>query len=161
MTIDYDESGKLDLSTIYNRPDPTRYFSMLGRLDYCIPEEAKPAFQQIIAARRAATGVSHTRVVDVGCSYGVNAALLKFDLSMDDLNAHYEKLDGLTRDEILSRDIEFYGSPVDEALEGLNRLIATSQSDWDTSDTARRLGLETRKTVEEILREKAALPPIR
>ena len=44
---------------------------------------------------------------------------------------------------------------------GLNRLIATSETDWDTSDTAQRLGLPTRRTVEQILREKAALPPIR
>lgn len=43
---------------------------------------------------------------------------------------------------------------------GLNRLIATSESAWDTTDTARRLGLDTRRTVEQILREKAALPPI-
>ena len=41
---------------------------------------------------------------------------------------------------------------------GLNRLIATSQSDWDTTDAARRLGLGRLRTVEEILREKAALP---
>ena len=43
---------------------------------------------------------------------------------------------------------------------GLNRLIATSETDWDTSETAARLGLPARKTVERILREKAALPPI-
>jgi uncharacterized protein YbjT (DUF2867 family) len=44
---------------------------------------------------------------------------------------------------------------------GLNRLIATSETDWDTSDTAARLGLGRLRTVEEILRAKAALPPIR
>jgi uncharacterized protein YbjT (DUF2867 family) len=44
---------------------------------------------------------------------------------------------------------------------GLDRLIATSESDWDTTDTAMRFGLDHRRTVEEILREKAALPPIR
>ena len=44
---------------------------------------------------------------------------------------------------------------------GLNRLMATSQSDWDTAATARRLGLGPLRTVEQILREKAALPPIR
>jgi uncharacterized protein YbjT (DUF2867 family) len=44
---------------------------------------------------------------------------------------------------------------------GLNRLLATSQSDRDTTDAARRLGLGTLRTVEQILREKAALPPVR
>jgi uncharacterized protein YbjT (DUF2867 family) len=43
---------------------------------------------------------------------------------------------------------------------GLNRLLATSETDWNTADTARRLGLGPRRTVEEILREKAALPPL-
>jgi uncharacterized protein YbjT (DUF2867 family) len=55
-------------------------------------------------------------------------------------------------------------APVAPALAGvlgLNRLIATSQTDWDTAHTAARLRLERMRTVEEILREKAALPPIR
>ena len=37
---------------------------------------------------------------------------------------------------------------------GLNRLIATSQTDWDTTEAARRLGLGTLRTVEEILRRR-------
>jgi uncharacterized protein YbjT (DUF2867 family) len=41
---------------------------------------------------------------------------------------------------------------------GLNRLLATSESDWDTTATADRLGLGPRRTVEQILGEKAALP---
>jgi uncharacterized protein YbjT (DUF2867 family) len=55
-------------------------------------------------------------------------------------------------------------APVAPALAGvmgLNRLIATSETDWETTETAARLGLRRRRTVEEILREKAALPPIR
>jgi uncharacterized protein YbjT (DUF2867 family) len=55
-------------------------------------------------------------------------------------------------------------TPVAPALAGvmgLNRLIATSETDWDSAETAARLGLRARRTVEEILREKAALPPIR
>jgi hypothetical protein len=44
---------------------------------------------------------------------------------------------------------------------GLNRLIATSETDWDTSDAAAELGLGPLRTVEEILRAKAAMPPIR
>jgi hypothetical protein len=41
---------------------------------------------------------------------------------------------------------------------GLNLLIATSETDWDTTEAARRLGLGPLRTVEEILREKATLP---
>ncbi len=55
-------------------------------------------------------------------------------------------------------------APVAPNLAGvmaLNRLMATSETDWDTADAARRLGLDRLRTVEEVLREKAALPPIR
>jgi uncharacterized protein YbjT (DUF2867 family) len=55
-------------------------------------------------------------------------------------------------------------APVAPSLAGvmaLSRLIATSETDWDTADAARRLGLGRLRTVEEILREKVALPPIR
>jgi uncharacterized protein YbjT (DUF2867 family) len=41
---------------------------------------------------------------------------------------------------------------------GLNRLLATSQTDWNTTAAADRLGLGPLRTVEEILRAKAALP---
>lgn len=44
---------------------------------------------------------------------------------------------------------------------GLDRLIATSETDWDTAEAARRLGLGPLGRVEDILREKAALPPVR
>jgi uncharacterized protein YbjT (DUF2867 family) len=55
-------------------------------------------------------------------------------------------------------------APLAPSLAGvmaLSRLIATSETDWDTADAARRLGLGRRRTVEEVLREKAALPAIR
>ena len=40
----------------------------------------------------------------------------------------------------------------------LNRLLATAESPWDTSEVTRRLGVHPLKTVEQVLREKAALP---
>jgi hypothetical protein len=41
----------------------------------------------------------------------------------------------------------------------LHRLIATSETDWDTADSARRLGRGALRMVEAVLHEKAALPP--
>ncbi|TFV83453.1 hypothetical protein E4P38_20035 [Blastococcus sp. CT_GayMR16] len=41
---------------------------------------------------------------------------------------------------------------------GLNRLIATSETDWDTTSTAQQLGLGPLRTVAGVLEEKAALP---
>jgi uncharacterized protein YbjT (DUF2867 family) len=41
---------------------------------------------------------------------------------------------------------------------GLNRLLATAETPWDTSEVTRRLGVYPLKTVEQVLREKAQLP---
>jgi len=41
---------------------------------------------------------------------------------------------------------------------GLNRLLATAETPWDTSETTRRLDVHPLRTVEQVLREKAALP---
>jgi hypothetical protein len=41
---------------------------------------------------------------------------------------------------------------------GLNRLIAMTESPWDTSEVTRRLGVHLLRTVEQVLGEKAARP---
>ena len=90
-------------------------------------------------------------------------------LSWTDVAAIYERVLG-RRVRVVSQPAAAFAvaqrvfAPVAPSLAGvmgLNRLMATSQSDWDTADTARRLGLGPLRTVEQILREKAALPPIR
>jgi hypothetical protein len=45
--IAYDATGKINLNGIYNRSEPTSYFSALSRLGYRIPQEAKPRFQSL------------------------------------------------------------------------------------------------------------------
>jgi len=90
-------------------------------------------------------------------------------LSWTDVAAIYEGILG-RRVRVVSQPAGLFAvgqrvlAPVAPALAGvmgLNRLIATSETDWATSDAAARLGLHRLRTVEEILREKAALPPIR
>jgi uncharacterized protein YbjT (DUF2867 family) len=41
---------------------------------------------------------------------------------------------------------------------GVNRVLGTAETPWDTSEVTRRLGVEPLRTVEQVLREKAALP---
>jgi uncharacterized protein YbjT (DUF2867 family) len=41
---------------------------------------------------------------------------------------------------------------------GLNRFMAASETPWETADVADRLGVTGMRTVEQVLREKAALP---
>ena len=115
--ISYDATGKINLNDIYNNPEPTAYFSTLSRLGYRIPQEAKPQFQRLIEARRSATESEPAKVIDIGCSYGVNGALLKHGLSMDELYQLYEASEGDDPEKLLRRDRDIYAEPADAALE--------------------------------------------
>lgn len=109
---DYDDTGKIVLDDIYDQPTPAAYYTKLSALDYCIPEQAKPHFKQAIAARQAVDGDDAIKIVDVGCSYGVNASLIKHGQSMTELASHYRGLvrQGLAHDEVLAADQELYAA---------------------------------------------------
>lgn len=105
-TFDYDEIGKIDLTNIYDKTDPRSYYSTLGRLEYIIPENAKPVFQNVIDAYRQVHDKEKIRIVDVGCSYGINAAILKGDLEMEQLYSLYapEVTAQAKRNQLVQRD---------------------------------------------------------
>ncbi len=118
--FEYDEIGKIDLTNIYDRPDPRSYYTTLRRLKYMIPETAKPVFQNVIDAYRSIRNKRKVRIVDVGCSYGINAAMLKGDLEMDQLYSLYtaEGTKTARKDQLLARDRSFMNDVVkDEDLE--------------------------------------------
>ncbi|MBF6331333.1 class I SAM-dependent methyltransferase [Nocardia transvalensis] len=102
MPVSLHSTGKASFDDIYDRPDPSSYYTRLSELDYRIPELAKPHFQQLIADYRAAHGSAPT-VLDLGCSYGVNAALLRFDTTVAELAEHYRAGDTAAR---IARDRE-------------------------------------------------------
>lgn len=89
--VDYDaaNAGKADFEWTYNRLDPRSYFSALGELDYAIPERAAPVFLRAFDAYATRRKRSRLTVLDIGCSYGVNAAVLKYGRSMAELRRHY------------------------------------------------------------------------
>jgi carnitine O-acetyltransferase len=101
-----DATGKASFDDIYVQDDPRTYFRTLRELDYCIPQLAKPYFAKLIQDHRETEHVEVPTVLDVGCSYGVNAALLRCDATIDELDEHYgaPATDGLGRDELVARD---------------------------------------------------------
>ncbi len=116
--FDYDETGKIVLDDIYNQTTPVPYYTQLSALGYCVPERARPLFQQVIAARRAESGNDAVKIVDVGCSYGVNAALIKHDQSMSGLASFYGEAakQGMKRDELIAADREIYAEPDEQTV---------------------------------------------
>jgi carnitine O-acetyltransferase len=87
--VDFDATGKVSLDHLYVQDDPRAYFGALRRLDYCIPQLAKPYFAKLIEDYRQTERVAAPTVLDIGCSYGVNAALLKCDATIDELYERY------------------------------------------------------------------------
>jgi SAM-dependent methyltransferase len=101
--------AKTNFDRIYVEKDPRQYFNYLGQLDYIIPHLAQPIFDQLIRAR-AATQDRPVTVLDLGSSYGVNGALMKYALGYDALRDRYTApaLQGLPSDTMLELDRAFY-----------------------------------------------------
>ncbi|MGE0340166.1 MAG: class I SAM-dependent methyltransferase [Xanthobacteraceae bacterium] len=101
--------GKANFDDIYTSPDPRRYFSVLGQLDYIIPHLAQPVFDQLIQARAEQQDEPVT-VLDLGCSYGVNGALAKYAVSFDAIRERYTSphLQRLNREQLIEHDRAFY-----------------------------------------------------
>lgn len=128
--------GKANFDDIYVSADPRRYFSMLGQLDYIIPHLAQPVFDQLIQARAEQQDEPVT-VLDLGCSYGVNGALMKYALRYDTIRERYTSplLQSLTSEELIVHDRAFYRAwPKNEGV----RVIGL-----DVSENAVRYGCES------------------
>lgn len=81
---------KADFHDIYRASDPRRYFSVMGGLDYVIPEIAGPILLQLADRLIQSTGRPIT-ILDIGCSYGILSAVMRSGLSMDELRCRYAK----------------------------------------------------------------------
>ena len=103
--------AKANFDHIYGRPDPRAYCRKLQELDYSLPDAAKLIFQKLIAHLQERQS-NNLHVLDLECSYGVNAALLKHDLSMSELYEHWNQtaLVNATPDEVLAHDRDYFRS---------------------------------------------------
>ena len=101
--------GKVSMDHIYDNPDPRTYFRELKGLDYGLPGIAKHIVQELISHLQGSREEA-IDILDVGCSYGVNAALLKHDMSMTDLYAHWgqTRLEDASSEEVLAYDKRFF-----------------------------------------------------
>lgn len=123
---DLANSGKASFEWTYNRLDPRSYFQALGALDYCIPERAAPVFLKTFDAYATARRREALTVLDLGCSYGINAAVLKYGRTMEELKAHYnafEEAETAPREVLHEDQTNFYdGKPKrDISVIGIDR----------------------------------------
>ena len=106
-----DNNSKANFDHIYALNDPREYYRVLYGLDYVIPDLARSAFRGVIRSLEALRG-HPLKILDIGCSFGINAALLKYPLNMERLAARYRDLDlcKLTSDELIDFDRLYFSS---------------------------------------------------
>lgn len=104
-------STKANFDEIYVKDDPRGYFSVLGALDYMIPDVAAPVVRQILAAHRQRYGRKPV-VLDVGSSYGINAAVNRFPVTFTSLRRRYARheMTALESSEVKRLDRNYYAS---------------------------------------------------
>ncbi len=103
--------GMTSFDEVYDQPDPRAYFRALGPLEYQTPQHAQQVFRRAVAARAARTTRPVT-VLDVCCSYGINAALLNHDVTLDELYDHYTspRAAALSTAELIEWDRDYYAA---------------------------------------------------
>jgi hypothetical protein len=131
-TFDLDDDGKIDLSAIYDQPDPRSYYQTLIRLDYRIPEAARSIFSRLIQSMRGTRERQIMTVLDVGSSYGVNAAILKHGYGLSELFNLYSlaATAGLTREQLIERDRSLFQGDGDANLETIGLDTAEAAIDY-------------------------------
>lgn len=105
--------AKANFDHIYTADDPRPYFETLGELDYQIPAHGAGVFSAIAGQIAEARDIDTVTVTDLCCSYGINAALMKYDPSYAEVVNHYtaDECQTLERDELLARDRSFFSTP--------------------------------------------------
>ncbi|MEU7729655.1 hypothetical protein AB0B78_31130 [Streptomyces sp. NPDC040724] len=98
--------GMTSFDDVYALPDPRGYFTALGPYEYQTPGHAQPVFRALAAE----LGLGRRTVLDVCCSYGINAALLNHDVTLEELFARYTSARSaeLTTAELADLDRDFY-----------------------------------------------------
>ncbi|MFI1170816.1 hypothetical protein [Streptomyces melanogenes] len=103
--------GMTRFDDTYDQPDPRAYFRALRPWGYETPHHAQRVFRRLVAARTTYE-VEPVTVLDLCCSYGINAALLQHDLTLEELYEHYASAGAaaLTTTELEARDRSFYAA---------------------------------------------------
>ena len=153
---------KANFDRIYELPDPREYLRVLGGLDYVIPDLAKGILRSLIA-RCARIRGRRVKVLDLGCSYGINAALVRFPLDMQRMAHRYNNIamHGLSSDQLLKLDTKYFGAwpeQVNASFAGLD--ASPAAIDYAKSVGLIESGLCANLETDEPLREPGVLEDI-
>lgn len=86
---------KKDFTDIYTQKFPDDYLKEMKKLQYRIPDKTKPLYLSL--AQQLIQKLSRPiNILDIGSSYGINSALLKYGLKMSDLDDFFLQEDNTT-----------------------------------------------------------------
>jgi len=90
MTYDNANEAKAKFDDVYTAPTPHSYIAAMARNGYEIGEQARPycvAAAELLASRNGS--VWPVQMFDVGCSYGIGSAFVKYGCSFDEMVAFF------------------------------------------------------------------------
>jgi hypothetical protein len=90
MSFESANEAKASFDDVYTAPTPHAYIASMARNGYEIGEQARPycaAAAEFLRERNA--DAWPVQMLDVGCSYGMGSAFVKFGCSFDELVAFY------------------------------------------------------------------------
>jgi hypothetical protein len=76
---------KKDFTDIYTQESPVEYLKEMNRLEYSISDSTKLLYNSIIEQLEE-TSSKPINILDLGSSYGINSSLMKYNLTMSELN---------------------------------------------------------------------------
>jgi len=86
---------KARFDEVYCSPTPHAYFNEMHSLEYAIGQEARPYFHAMVSLMRRKLGPQQTiRMLDLGCSYGVGSAWVKYGFSFGEIAGFFENQAG-------------------------------------------------------------------
>ena len=150
---------KADFGAIYDQPDPRAYFLTLEPFDYVIPQHGADLFARLLRARGAAEA-RQSRILDVCCSYGVVATLMKTRFDLAAVYSHYREAaeQALTSEQLVEVDrrlLEEHAVPGHASVMGLD--VAPNAVGYALATGALDAGVVENLEVDEPSAELAAL----
>ena len=76
---------KKDFTDIYTQESPCGYLTEMKKLGYSISDSTKPLYNSIVEELENKLS-RPINILDLGSSYGINSALMKYNLTMTELN---------------------------------------------------------------------------
>lgn len=152
--------GKASFDEIYDGPTPAAYFSVLRPLQYLLPGHAQPMVLRCIQALRRRRELESVTVLDLCAGYGINAALIKCSMTMQDLYARFATHDARTagakripadakwfqrhrraaaRDRIVAQDVSRNALSYSEAVGLADETVAVNLEDHDPTPEQAKL----------------------